>query len=285
MKGSVDLIAARRVADYLGTDHTEVILTETEMFTAIPDTVYQIESYDTTTVRASTPMFLLCKWIKQHTDITVIFSGEGSDEASGSYQYFHGAPNPAAFQGEIERLMADLSYFDVLRCDKCSAGAGLEVRVPFLDRDFLQYYCQINPALKIPGRGVGRQRMEKRLLRLACQDLLPDDIAWRSKEGMSDGVSTMEKPWYSVIQDRVSQLHPTSDSTDEATGFNPPQFPEAAYYRSIFNQHYQGRDTTIPYYWLPRWSGNTKDPSARKLATYQSSTLEKTSNQKNLSIT
>lgn len=131
------------VADYCKTDHYEVIVTEEEMLGHIKDDIYQIESWDTTTIRASVPMFLLCKYIKENTNVTVIYSGEGSDEASGSYMYFHNAPGCKEFKDETERLVKDLCFFDVLRCDKSTAGAGLEVRVPFLDLDFLKFYMSI----------------------------------------------------------------------------------------------------------------------------------------------
>lgn len=275
MENSVDLLAARKVADYLGTEHSEVVLTADQMFQAIPDTIYQIESYDTTTIRASTPMYLLCKWIKQNTDVTVIFSGEGSDEASGSYLYFHNAPNPESFQEESHRLMRDLYYFDVLRCDKSSAGAGLEVRVPFLDRDFLQFYCNLDPKFKMPGLGKGIDRIEKRLLRLAFQDQLPSEIVWRSKEGMSDGISSINKPWFSLIQERVDRMETQSTSDFIITNeWNPPLFPEAKYYRDLFHKYFPHRDETIPYYWLPKWSGGEVDPSARKLSVYTSSEVK-----------
>ena len=148
LKGSEDLKYARMVANYCKTDHHEVVVSEEKMLDFIKDDIYQIESWDTTTIRASVPMFLLCKYIKENTDVTVIYSGEGSDEASGSYMYFHNSPNPNEFKKETERLMKDLCYFDVLRCDKSTAGAGLEVRVPFLDLDFLKFYMSICPEMK-----------------------------------------------------------------------------------------------------------------------------------------
>ena len=153
------MIAAQKVADYLGTNHTNVIVTEKEMLEAIDETIYQIESKDTTTVRASVPMFLLSKYIRDNTDIKVIFSGEGSDEASGSYLYFHNAPNPTEFQKESIRLVRDVQYFDVLRSDRTTAGAGLEIRVPFFDKEFMKYYMSIDPRKKVV-----RDGMEKYLL-------------------------------------------------------------------------------------------------------------------------
>ena len=163
LEGAVDLKYAKIVSEHLGTVHSEYIITEEEMFNSIEDVVKTIETYDITTIRASIPMFLLCKHIKNTTDITVLFSGEGSDEASGSYLYFHNTPNEAELQTEILRLMKDLSYFDVLRSDKSTASAGLEVRVPFLDKEFLEYYLGLLPKFKM----AKTYSMEKYLLRKA----------------------------------------------------------------------------------------------------------------------
>lgn len=144
LQNATDLLAAKQVADYIGSDHHELILTESEMLDAIPGVIQQIESYDVTTVRASTPMVLLSRWIKQNTDVTVLFSGEGADELSGSYRYFDKSPNPLETQRECTRLLNDLHLFDVLRCDKSVSGCGLEPRVPFLDFNFVNFYMRID---------------------------------------------------------------------------------------------------------------------------------------------
>ena len=265
LEGSTDLKYARMVADFIQSDHHEVIVTEKEMLQEIEEDIKQIESYDTTTVRASTPMYILSKYIKKNTDITVVYSGEGSDEASGSYLYFHNAPSPSAFKQETVRLMKDLSYFDVLRCDKSIAGAGLEVRVPFLDKEFLSMYMNITPEHKMPTT----YSMEKYLLRKAFEkyNLLPKEVLWRMKEGMSDGVSSQTRGWYQIIQEHADTLY-----TDEQFNtlrskytFNPPMFKEALWFRELFNKYYPKRDHTIPYYWLPKWSGDLVEPSARAL--------------------
>ena len=265
LEGSPDLRYAREVAEYLGTDHHEVILTEKDMLNAIPDDIYQIETFDTTTIRASTPMYMLSKYIKENTDVTVIFSGEGSDEASGSYLYFHNAPDDVAFENETKRLMKDLCYYDVLRCDKSTAGAGLEVRVPFLDKDFLDYYLRIPGCHKRPTK----ERMEKYLLRetFTGPDLLPDSVLWRMKEGMSDGVSSQKRGWFQIIQDHVETKYTTTHLETALNEYShePPRFKEALYYRHLFNMFYPGKDNTIPYYWLPKWSGDLVEPSARAL--------------------
>ena len=268
LKGAVDLEYARKVADFLGTEHHELIISVEDMFNAIPEIVKEIETYDITTIRASTPMYLLSKYIKETTDITVLFSGEGSDEASGSYLYFHNAPSEDKFQEEILRLMKDLSYFDVLRCDKSTAGTGLEVRVPFLDKEFLDFYLGIAPKFKIPKN----YPIEKYLLRKAYDNynLLPPEVLWRTKEGMSDGVSSQKKAWYEIIQDKIDILITDNEFTENKDKYthNPPQIKEAYYYRKIFEETFNNRSSILPYYWLPKWSGHIIDPSARVLNVY-----------------
>lgn len=268
LEGAVDLVYARKVAEFLGTEHQELIISYEDMFNAIPEVIREVETYDITTIRASTPMYLLSKYIKENTDITVLFSGEGSDEASGSYLYFHNAPDEQAFQEEILRLMKDLSYFDVLRCDKSTAETGLEVRVPFLDKQFLEFYLGIAPKFKIPKN----YPMEKYLLRKAYdnQDLLPKEVLWRTKEGMSDGVSSQKKAWYEIIQDRIDVLISDEEFLNNKCKYthNTPEIKEAYYYRKIFEETFKNRSSILPYYWLPKWSGNVIDPSARVLNVY-----------------
>lgn len=258
LPGSEDLRYARIVAEHIGSEHHEHLVSEEDLFRLIPEDIRVIESYDTTTIRASTPMYSLCKFIRETTDATVIFSGEGSDEASGSYLYFHNAPDEFQFQKECERLLGEMHRFDVLRCDKSSAGAGLEVRVPFLDKDFIHYYMSIPPSMKQPGTTSNGISIEKYLLRKAFEDLLPNSITWRVKDGMSDGISSIDRPWYMAIQERIPD-----DDFQEEVGHNPPPTPEARYYRNIFRKHYPNQDTLIPYYWLPKWSGETVEPSGR----------------------
>jgi asparagine synthase (glutamine-hydrolysing) len=265
LSGSVDLKYAKVVSEYIGSEHHELILSEEEMLESIRSTIYQLETWDTTTIRAGTPMFILAKYIKNNFDTTVIYSGEGSDEISGSYLYFHNAPNTREFKDETIRLVEDLSYYDVLRCDKSIAGAGLEVRVPFLDKEFIEFYMNIDPSFKIPSFG----KIEKYLLRASFNyGLLPNDVLWRVKEGMSDGVSSYEKSWYSIIQNFVGILYTDKYFNNEKLKytFNPPEFKEALYYREIFHEYFPNRDTTIPYYWLPKWSGNITEPSGRILS-------------------
>lgn len=257
---SIDLKYARMVADHLQTIHHEVIVTEDELLAAIPDVIKQIETYDTTTVRASTPMYLLCKYISDHTDIKVIFSGEGADELSGSYLYFKNAPSLCDFYKETHRLTSELQYFDVLRCDKSTAAHGLEVRVPFLDKEFMNYYLYINPQFKY----YSSFECEKYLLRDAFRDMLPDEVLWRTKEAFSDGISKKSRSWYEIIQDHVSTLN----LPDVIYEYNPPASKETQWYRSLFDTYYPNCEDVLPYYWLPKWCGDVKNPSARVLSSY-----------------
>ena len=268
LRGSEDLKYARIVAEHLNTEHHELILDEDEMFNAIDSVIYHIESYDTTTVRASIPMFLLTKYIKENFDIKVLFSGEGSDEASGSYLYFRNAPSKESFYEETIRLLKDLNYFDVLRGEKSIASWGLEGRVPFLDKEFIDYYMSIDPELKIPARWNG---VEKFLLRVAFEHDLPNNIVWRTKEAFSDGVSSKRESWYSIIQRKVDKQISDAEFYKgiKKCVHNVPYLKESLYYREIFSNNYGGFEETIPYLWLPKWCGNIKDPSARILQCYE----------------
>ena len=249
LDGSPDTLAAKKVADHLGTIHTNVEITEQDITDNIENTIYQIESHDITTIRASIPMFLLSKYIRDNTNIKIILSGEGSDEASGSYLYFHNAPNSSEFQKECLRLLQDVHMFDALRGDKTTAGAGLEIRVPFFDKNFMKFYMGIDPKLKMV-----RDGHEKYLLRKAFESDLPYEIAWRRKDGFSDGVSKVDKPLYQIID----------DYTMGKFGKH-----EKEYYDFIFDKYYANHRDTIPYLWMPKWNkkwnnNNTLDnPSGR----------------------
>jgi len=246
LEGSPDLEAAQLVADHLGTNHTSVVVSEKSMLSAIRETIKQIESYDTTTVRASVPMYLLAKYIKEYTDITVVLSGEGADELSGSYLYFHKAPGPKEFQRECERLVRDVQHYDVLRCDKTTAGNSLEVRVPFFDKTFVKEYMNIDPALKMV-REQDTCHHEKYLLRKAFEKELPESIVWRRKEGFSDGVSSLQKPWYQIVNEYTHTIHNCS---------------EKEYYQGIFREYYPRYEYICPYEWLPKWVERA-NPSGR----------------------
>jgi asparagine synthase (glutamine-hydrolysing) len=242
LENSPDILYAEKVALYLGANHTTYIVTEKEMLEAIEPTIKQIESYDTTTVRASVPMYLLSKKISENTDIKVILSGEGADELSGSYLYFHNVPSPLEFQRECIRLISDVQHFDVLRGDKTTAGHGLEIRVPFFDKEFVKEYMSIEPKLKVV-----RNNFEKYLLRKSFETKLPEEVVWRRKDGFSDGVSENKRPWYQIINDYTH---------------NKYYIKEDEYYQCVFKKYYGGREYIVPYQWLPKWT-DQMNPSNR----------------------
>jgi asparagine synthase (glutamine-hydrolysing) len=264
-----DLAYARKVADYIGSDHHEIILTEKEFLKAIMEVIYNIESYDTTTVRASVGNYLVAKYIKQNTDVTVVYNGDGSDEQSG-YIYLANAPSTDAFQHELERLLSEISFFDVLRSDRSvSSHWSLEARTPFLDKDFVQYYMSIDPKLKMYSEG---DKIEKYLLRRAFADekIIPDEVLWRRKEAFSDGCSDKARSWHTIISEHVNEIY--SDEEFEARvkfiEHNKPQLKESLYYRDIFEGHFGKKHVNvIPHFWMPNWTDQI-DPSARELEVY-----------------
>ena len=270
LEGSVDLKWARRVAEHLGTRHHEVCLTEQQFLEAIDSTIYQIESYDTTTVRASVGNYLVSKHIYNNTDNVVIFCGDMSDEIFGSYRGFTKAPSDHAFGGENVRMVRDVRYFDLLRSDKSISGAGLEARVPFADKTFLEFIMSLPPWMKRFGEGAD-YAVEKHLLRRAFDGLLPDDVLWRRKEAFSDGVSGHERTWVQIIKEyvdkRVSDVEVSIANDLNKFRHNAPYDKESYYYRTVFDRHFpgKGRAETIPYFWRHPFCEGVLDPSARLL--------------------
>ncbi len=230
--GSPDLIAAKKVAEHIGTIHHEVHFTIQEGLDAIKDVIYHLETYDVTTVRASTPMYLLARVIKS-MGIKMVLSGEGADELFGGYLYFHKAPNAKAFHEETVRKLSKLHLYDCLRANKALAAWGVEGRVPFLDKEFMDTAMRLNPEDKM-AKG---DKMEKWVLRKAFESYLPASVAWRQKEQFSDGVG------YSWI-DSLKELVKTKVTDDEQQNakfrfpINPPMSKEEYYYRSIFSEHF-----------------------------------------------
>jgi len=270
LEGSVDLKWARRVAEHLGTRHHEVCLTEQQFLDAIDATIYQIESYDTTTVRASVGNYLVSKYIYKNTDNVVIFCGDMSDEIFGSYRGFTKAPSDHAFGGENVRMVRDVRFFDLLRSDKSISGAGLEARVPFADKAFLEFVMSLPPWMKRFGDGAN-YAMEKHLFRKAFDGLLPDDVLWRRKEAFSDGVSGHDRTWVQIIKEyvdtRVSHTEFSVANDLHKFKHNAPYDKESYYYRSVFDRCFpgKGRAETIPYFWRHPFCEGTLDPSARLL--------------------
>jgi asparagine synthase (glutamine-hydrolysing) len=276
VEGSVDIKSAEMVANYLGTKHTSIIITENDFFNAIPEVIKNIESYDTTTVRASLGNYLVAKYISDNSEAKVIFSGEGSDELTGGYLYMNQAKDCIEFDLECKRLLSDIYLFDVTRSDKSISNHGLEPRVPFLDREFVQYYLSLPKELRYRTGELPKfdtyKFCEKFLLRKSFEStgLLPDEILWRTKEAFSDGVSSHKKSLFEMIQERV---HIEDDEDKEECVHNKPKTTEQHYYRRIFETHFQGQSHIIPYFWMPRFV-KAVDPSARTLNIYYDSNPE-----------
>lgn len=232
LKGAPDLAKARLVANHIGTVHHEINYTIQEGLDAIRDVIYFIETYDVTTVRASTPMYLLARVIKS-MGIKMVLSGEGADEVFGGYLYFHKAPSSQEFHEETVRKLSKLHLYDCLRANKSLSAWGVEGRVPFLDKEFLDVAMRTNPEAKMcPG-----QTIEKKILRDAFSDMLPEEVAWRQKEQFSDGVGYS---WIDTLKAVTAQAVTDNQMTHAAERFpvNPPKSKEEYYYRSIFAEHF-----------------------------------------------
>ena len=232
LKGAPDLDKARLVAEHIGTVHHEINYTIQEGLDAIRDVIYFIETYDVTTVRASTPMYLLARVIKS-MGIKMVLSGEGADEIFGGYLYFHKAPSAKDFHEETVRKLSKLYLYDCLRANKSLSAWGVEGRVPFLDKEFLDVAMRTNPQAKMcPG-----QTMEKRIVREAFADMLPEQVAWRQKEQFSDGVGYS---WIDTLKRITSEAVSDEQMAHAAERFpvNPPQNKEEYYYRTIFEEHF-----------------------------------------------
>jgi asparagine synthase (glutamine-hydrolysing) len=271
LQGSEDLKYARVVSDYLGTNHTEIIVTEKEMFDAIPEVIQAIESYDTTTVRASIGNFLLGKYISSHSNAKVIFNGDGADELLGGYLYMNKCGDDIEFDKETRRLLKDIHLFDVLRSDKCISSHGLEPRTPFLDRSFANFILSI-PAYfrnhKNNKEYFKCNSIEKFLLRFSFsaenfkdfnnKQILPEEILWRKKEAFSDGVSCHGRSLFQILQEHIAEKLNKEANIET----------EKQYYKEIFDKAYPNCYDILPYFWMPKYT-NATDPSARTLDLYE----------------
>ena len=269
MKGSEDVKYAELVAEHIESNHTSIIVSQEDFLEAIPEVIEAIESYDTTTVRASVGNYLIGKYIAKHSTAKVIFNGDGSDELAGGYLYFHAAPNNIEFDRECKRLLTDIHAFDVLRSDKCISSHGLEPRTPFLDRGWVDYYLSIPIDIRKPKPG----QMEKHLIRTAFSTfepgLLPQSVLWRRKEAFSDGVSSQHKSWYQIISEHMETLN-IKELIKENINYhniNIPKTKEQLYYRAIYDEAYPDTAELLPYFWMPRFI-ESSDPSARTLKIY-----------------
>jgi len=278
MEDSPDVHFAKIVSMHIGSDHTNIEIPESEWIDAIQEVIRITETYDITTIRATTGQYLISKWIKANTDIKVLLIGDGSDEATGGYLYFHKAPNRHDFHFECIRLLHYIHYFDVLRADRGIASNGLEARVPFLDHEFINLYFQIDLNMKTPKpHTIGDKTCvyEKYLLRKAWDstDILPKSVLWRRKEAFSDGISSSSKSWYQIIQDQVDTMYSDLDLKNAQEFYKSintiiPHTKEALHYHKIFDSLYPNQHHLCPYYWLPKWIENASDPSARTLKVY-----------------
>ena len=273
LKGAPDLEKARLVAEHIGTVHHEINYTIQEGLDAIRDVIYYIETYDVTTVRASTPMYLLARVIKS-MGIKMVLSGEGADEVFGGYLYFHKAPTAEAFHEETVRKLSKLHLYDCLRANKSLSAWGVEGRVPFLDKEFLDVAMRLNPAVKMcPGHTI-----EKRIVRDAFASLLPESVAWRQKEQFSDGVGYS---WIDTLKAITAAAVSDEEMQHAAERFpiNPPQNKEEYYYRCIFEEHFPSASAAKSVPSVPSvacstaealaWDAsfkNLNDPSGRAVA-------------------
>jgi len=273
LAGSEDLKFARIVADYLGTNHTEIIVSEIEMFDAIPEVIYAIESYDTTTVRASLGNYLLGKYISKHSEAKVILNGDGADELCGGYLYMNKCPDNIEFDMETRRLLKDIHLFDVLRSDKSISSHGLEPRTPFLDRTFVNNYLSIPAFFRNHNN---EKNIEKHVLRTSFsidnfkdfegKQLLPDEILWRRKEAFSDGVTSKGWSLYQILQQYIT-FHLNVGISDVKFKYLTNIDTEKYYYKKLFTEFFPNCESILPYYWMPKFTSAT-DPSARTLDIY-----------------
>ena len=266
---AIDLKYARMVADFIGSDHRSVIISEKDVLDALPTVVELLGTWDITTIRASIGMYLVCKWIHEHTDVRVLLTGEISDELFG-YKYTDFAPNAAAFQEEAEKRIRELNVYDVLRADRCISVNSLEARVPFGDLKFVRYAMSVDPELKMNNHNMGKYLIRKAF---ADDHILPDEILWRQKAAFSDAVG------HSMVNDLKALAERTY--TDKEFGekaskydYRRPFTKESLLYRELFEQFYPGQAHMIPDFWMPNktWPGcDVDDPSARVLANYGAS--------------
>lgn len=256
LKGAPDLAKAREVAEYIGTVHHEINYTVQEGLDAIRDVIYFIETYDVTTVRASTPMYLIARVIKS-MGIKMVLSGEGADEIFGGYLYFHKAPDARAFHEETVRKLGKLYLYDCLRANKSLAAWGVEGRVPFLDKEFLDIAMRLNPSAKMaPGKTI-----EKKIVREAFEDMLPASVVWRQKEQFSDGVGYN---WIDTLKAVTNAAVTDEQMAHAAERFpvNPPMNKEEYYYRSIFEEHFPSRSAALSVPSVPSVACSTAEALA-----------------------
>ncbi len=269
LKDSEDLKFSKLVAEHIGSNHRQIICSEDKFFNAIPDVIRDVETYDTTTVRASVGNWLIGKYISEHSDAKVILNGDGADEVMGGYLYFHACPDENEFDNECKRLLNNIHHFDVLRSDKSISSHGLEPRTPYLDKEFVKAYMSLPTSVRYHK---GNNKPEKYVIREIIAeydpDLLPLCVLHRKKEAFSDGVSGLQRSWYEIIQSKVEDI--TNETDDNKWNHNIPITNEQKYYRQLFDSMYPNAENIIPYFWMPKYV-NATDASARTLKEYNSS--------------
>ena len=263
----IDLKYAKQVADYLGTDHTEVIMTKDDVLSSLKEVIYHLETWDITTIRASIGMYILCKYIHNNSDLKVILTGEVSDELFG-YKYTDFAPNPSEFQKESQKRIRELFQYDVLRADRCISAHALEGRVPFADIDFVNYVMSINPAKKMNTYNKGKYLLRKAFEGL---DYLPDPILYREKAAFSDAVGHSMVDYLKEFAE-AQYSDKDVENAKSKYPYGTPFTKESLLYRDIFESFYPGQAKWIKDFWMPNttWEGcaGVKDPSARVLSNY-----------------
>jgi asparagine synthase (glutamine-hydrolysing) len=274
IKGSTDMIYAKKVAEHIGSNHTEVYFTEEEGLAAIKDVIRTTETWDITTIRASVGQYLVSKYISEHTDCKVVLVGEGPDEVCSSYLFNYYAPNGEELDKASKEYVNKIHMYDGRRADRCVSRWGLEARIPLLDPEFIDVYWKIDPKLRMPVT----YNMEKYLFRKAFDNLnlLPNEVLWRKKEAFSDGVSSKERSWFQMIQDHINKKFDVKkyDIPTELLnkGIVPPT-KESQYYLYKFIEYFGiNRVNILPHYWQPKWGQKNGekfiDPSARVLSVY-----------------
>jgi asparagine synthase (glutamine-hydrolysing) len=275
MSEGTDLIYARKVAKHIGSTHTEVMFTPQEGLAVIDDVIYTIESWDTTSIRASVPQYMVCRDVGTKTDAKAVMIGEGADEVCSSYLFNWYAPNGDKLHNAAKEYVGENHCYDVRRADRCISRWGLEGRASLYDTEFIEAYWSIPAEYRMPTyKGI-----EKWWLRKAFDgtNIIPDEVLWRKKEAFSDGVSSKEKSWFEIIQEYIETLISDEEfaNASKLYTYNTPTTKEAYYYRKVFCKLFgENRQTIIPHYWQPKWNKDGKeiteyiDPSARVLKIY-----------------
>ncbi len=266
---AIDLKYAKEAAEYIGSEHTEVIISKEDVLEALETVVAILGTFDITTVRASVGMYLVCKYIHEHTDIRVLLTGEISDELFG-YKYTDFAPSAGAFQAESQKRIRELHMYDVLRADRCISVNSLEARVPFGDLDFVEYVMSVDPEKKLNRYSKGKYLLRKAF---AEDNLLPEDILWREKAAFSDAVG---HSMVDYLKEYADGLYTEAELENRSRAYTHarPFTKESLLYRELFEKYYPGQGQLIDGFWMPNpdWEGcRVDDPSARVLSNYGAS--------------